>query len=184
MYERPKSKSGVIWSEGRAPSHTCTWTVSTVLCGLRESHRCSSAKSVTSVRLQGGTAFGFYKLKTKLHGLSPRANYTDRATAACRRSDCQLLWIEGATWSAWQIPKAVFSVFYTGAATFLSSSSSVVLTRLSGLRFRPTTFFQVLPVIEPRPPICSQELWPLDHRGCRVRLLYMHKTETGLNMPV
>jgi hypothetical protein len=31
------------------------------------------------------------KLKTKLHGLSPGANYTDRATAACRRSDCQLL---------------------------------------------------------------------------------------------
>jgi hypothetical protein len=38
--------------------------------------------------------------KTKLHGLSQRANYTDRATAACRRSDCQLLRIEGATWSA------------------------------------------------------------------------------------
>jgi hypothetical protein len=37
----------------------------------------------------------------KLHGLSPRANYTDRATAACRRSDCQLLRIKGATWSAW-----------------------------------------------------------------------------------
>jgi hypothetical protein len=36
----------------------------------------------------------------KLHGLSPRANYTDRVTAACRRSDCQLLRIEGATWSA------------------------------------------------------------------------------------
>jgi hypothetical protein len=28
---------------------------------------------------------------TKTNGLSPRANYTDRATAACRRSDCQLL---------------------------------------------------------------------------------------------
>jgi hypothetical protein len=40
------------------------------------------------------------KTKKKLHGLSPRANYTDRATAACRRSDCQLLRIEGATWSA------------------------------------------------------------------------------------
>jgi hypothetical protein len=39
-------------------------------------------------------------LKTKLHGLSPQANYTDRATAACQRSDCQLVWIEGATWSA------------------------------------------------------------------------------------
>jgi hypothetical protein len=30
------------------------------------------------------------KTKTKLHGLSPRANHTDRVTAACRRSDCQL----------------------------------------------------------------------------------------------
>jgi hypothetical protein len=38
--------------------------------------------------------------KNKLHGLSPRANYTDRATAACRRSDCQLLRIKGAMWSA------------------------------------------------------------------------------------
>jgi hypothetical protein len=49
--------------------------------------------------------------KTKLRGLSPRTNYTDRATAACRRSDCQLLRIEGATWSAWLIPTAVFPVF-------------------------------------------------------------------------
>jgi hypothetical protein len=39
-------------------------------------------------------------MKKKLHGLSPRVNYTDRATAACRRSDCQLLRIEGVTWSA------------------------------------------------------------------------------------
>jgi hypothetical protein len=40
------------------------------------------------------------KKKKKLHGLSPQANYTDRATAVCRRSNCQLLRIEGATWSA------------------------------------------------------------------------------------
>jgi hypothetical protein len=40
------------------------------------------------------------KTETKLHGPSPRANYTDRATAACRRSDYQLVRIEGATWSA------------------------------------------------------------------------------------
>jgi hypothetical protein len=32
----------------------------------------------------------FSHKKTKLHGLSPRANYIDRATAACRLSDCQL----------------------------------------------------------------------------------------------
>jgi hypothetical protein len=42
----------------------------------------------------------YYIKTTKLHGLSPRANYTDRATAACWRSDCQLVRIEGATWSA------------------------------------------------------------------------------------
>jgi hypothetical protein len=53
----------------------------------------------------------FQYIKTKLHGLSPRANYTDRATAACRLSDCQLLRIEGATWSVWRIPMAVFSIF-------------------------------------------------------------------------
>jgi hypothetical protein len=29
-------------------------------------------------------------VKEKLHGLNPRTNYIDRATAACRRSDCQL----------------------------------------------------------------------------------------------
>jgi hypothetical protein len=40
------------------------------------------------------------KKKKKFRGLSVRANYTDRATAACRQSDCQLLRIEGATWSA------------------------------------------------------------------------------------
>jgi hypothetical protein len=38
--------------------------------------------------------------KKRLHGLSLRANCTDQATADCRRSDCQLLLIEGATWSA------------------------------------------------------------------------------------
>jgi hypothetical protein len=30
------------------------------------------------------------KQTNKLHGLNTRANYTDRATAACRRSECQL----------------------------------------------------------------------------------------------
>jgi hypothetical protein len=34
--------------------------------------------------------------KTKLRGLSPQENYTDRETAACQRSQYQLLRIEGA----------------------------------------------------------------------------------------
>jgi hypothetical protein len=38
---------------------------------------------------------------------SPQANYTDRATAACWRSYCQLLRIEGVTWSVQWIPMAV-----------------------------------------------------------------------------
>jgi hypothetical protein len=58
------------------------------------------------------TAFQVTVIKqtNKLHGLSPRANYTDRATAASRRSNCQLLRIKDATWSASRIPTAV-SVF-------------------------------------------------------------------------
>jgi hypothetical protein len=35
------------------------------------------------------------KTKKKLRDLNPRANYTDRATATCRRSYFQLLRIEG-----------------------------------------------------------------------------------------
>jgi hypothetical protein len=35
--------------------------------------------------------FGSLRREKKLHVLSPRANYTDRATASCWRSDCQLL---------------------------------------------------------------------------------------------
>jgi hypothetical protein len=36
-------------------------------------------------------------------------------------------------------PRPLISGFLTGAATFLSSSSSIILTRLSRLRSRPTT---------------------------------------------
>jgi hypothetical protein len=54
----------------------------------QESHRATDIK-----RIKDGSMRKSHKLKTKtkLHGLSPRANYTDRATAACQRSDCQLL---------------------------------------------------------------------------------------------
>jgi hypothetical protein len=51
-------------------------------------------------------------LTNKLRGLSPLANYTNRATAACRRSSCQLLRIEGCrVVSAVDPPTAVISVF-------------------------------------------------------------------------
>jgi hypothetical protein len=92
----------------------------------------------------------------KLHGLSPRANFTDRATAACRRSDCQLLWIKGATWSAWRIlrPYSRFSreqplLFYQVAPQLYSRGWVDPVPD-------PLLFFLVVPGIEP---------WPLDHRG-------------------
>jgi hypothetical protein len=52
-----------------------------------------------------------YEQKSKLCGLSPRVNYTDRTTATCRRSWCQLLRIEGVALSAQRIPTAVFLAF-------------------------------------------------------------------------
>jgi hypothetical protein len=55
--------------------------------------------------------------KAKLRGANPRANHTDRATAARRWSQWQPLRIEGATRPARRIPTAVLPVLQTGAAT-------------------------------------------------------------------
>jgi hypothetical protein len=41
-----------------------------------------------------------YYSEKKLRDLSPGANYTDWEIAACRRSKCQVLRIEGVAWSA------------------------------------------------------------------------------------
>jgi hypothetical protein len=72
--------------------------------------------------------------------LNTTSELYDRATAACRRSQCQLLRIEGVAWSAQRIPTAVNLGFLDPEPLlFRSSSSSVILTRLSGHRSRPTT---------------------------------------------
>jgi hypothetical protein len=76
------------------------------------------------------------KQKKKLHGLSPRANYTDRATAACRRSDCQLVRIQGATDPSGRISR----FFRQEPLLFYQVAPQLVLTRLSAPRSRPTTF--------------------------------------------
>jgi hypothetical protein len=44
------------------------------------------------------------EIKKNSVAFSPKANYTDRATAACRRSQFQRLRIEGVAWSAQRIP--------------------------------------------------------------------------------
>jgi hypothetical protein len=91
-------------------------------------------------------------MKTKLRDFSPQVN-TDQATAACRWSSCQLLWIEGLVWSAQQIPMDVNLDFLNSEPQlFHSGSSLVILTRLSGPCSRPTTSKKNLVAqgIEPR----------------------------------
>jgi hypothetical protein len=108
------------------------------------------------------------KLKTKLCGLSLQANYTDRVAAACQRSYCQLLRVEGVAWSAQRIPTAVnlgfldwSCYFFIQVAPQLSSRGCVdpipdpLLLRKSGRARNRTQDLW----------ICSQKLWPLDHRG-------------------
>jgi hypothetical protein len=58
---------------------------------------------------------------------------------------------------------------------FLPSSSSVVLKRPRGPRSRLTTTQKILQSREsnPDPWICSQTIWPLDHRGGTLNL-YLH----------
>jgi hypothetical protein len=49
---------------------------------------------------------------------SPQANYTDRVTASCRRSQCQLLRIEVLRGQRNGFLRPLISVFKIGAATF------------------------------------------------------------------
>jgi hypothetical protein len=116
-----------------------------------------------------------YRLNwTELHGPSPRANYTDRATAACRRSDCQRLRINGATWSAWRIPTALFSVsrqepllFYQVAPQLYSRGwvdpvpdpTTVFFSGSAGNRTRASGSV-------------AKNSWPLDHRGGPIQIMY------------
>jgi hypothetical protein len=64
--------------------------------------------------------------KKKLNSVacSPQANYIDRAAAACQRSYCQLLRIEGVTWSAQRIPAAVNLSFQDRSRNFFIQLSS------------------------------------------------------------
>jgi hypothetical protein len=70
-------------------------------------------------------------VKNKLHGRSPRANYTERGTAACRRTYCQHLGIEGVALS-----EIIVAIFYENIAKLTSLplgqvQSSLMLDRLS-----------------------------------------------------
>jgi hypothetical protein len=104
----------------------------------------------------------------KLRGISPQANYTDRATAACRRSYCQPLLVEGVAWSAQRIHTAVNLHFLDRCRYFFIQ----VALKLSSRGWvdpapKPTTFKKSGRFGNRTRDlwICSQKLWPLDHTG-------------------
>ena len=81
------------------------------------------------------------KLKTKLNSVAlvrERTIPTERPPPVGEVS-ANFLRIEGCHVVSATDPRPLISVFWTGAATFYSSSSSIDLTRLSGPRSRPTT---------------------------------------------
>jgi hypothetical protein len=111
----------------------------------------------------------------KLHGPSPRAHYTDRATAACRRSDCQLARIEGATWSAWRIPPAVFSRFSRQEPLLFYQVAPHLYSRgwVDPVPDPLLFFFLVLPGIEPRPTDLQPRTLTTRPQRWSVSLLYI-----------
>jgi hypothetical protein len=98
---------------------------------------------------------------------SPQANYTDRATAACRRSWCQLLQIEGVTWSAQRFPTVVNIGFLDRSRIFLEIAPQ--LSSRGWVDLVPDPLLLRKPARAGNRTrdlcICSQEFWPLDHRG-------------------
>jgi hypothetical protein len=83
-----------------------------------------------------------------------------------KRSSCQPLRVEGVAWSAQRIPTSVNLFSRPEPLLFHASSSSFVLTWLSGPRSRKSSR------AENRTrdlSICSQKLWPLGHRGGQSR---------------
>jgi hypothetical protein len=107
------------------------------------------------------------KKKKKLPGLSPRTNYADRVTAIVGEASanfCGMMVPRGQRdgslrpyyWSSRQ-----------GTLFILPSSSSIVITRLSGPRSRPTISQKIWVRRESNSDlcICSQELRPLDNKG-------------------
>jgi hypothetical protein len=106
------------------------------------------------------------KQKKNFRGLSPRANYTDRATAAYRRSYCQILRIEEPSGQSERSLRQYTRISRPGPLLFYQVAPQLysrgwvdpvpdpLLLRKSGRTGNRTRDFW----------ICSQERWPLEHR--------------------
>jgi hypothetical protein len=88
--------------------------------------------------------------KKKLYGLSPRANYTDRETTACRWSVCQLLRIEGATWCYICIHKYIWKEMRGGGDLKLRNEDKQKVNKPDVLNLWSTYPWQ---------PVLAEGLW-------------------------
>jgi hypothetical protein len=98
--------------------------------------------------------------------LSPSANYTDRAAAACRRSQCQILRLECRVVSVTDSYGRILDFLLRSRYFFFQVAPQLyswgwmgpvpdpLLHRKSGSAGNRTRDLW----------ICSQELWPIDHR--------------------
>jgi hypothetical protein len=103
---------GEIWRPRESDSKEyCTEKCGVVLSGRISLAVRRDVQPSASMRKNRSSERSTKQSKNKLRGLRPRANYTDRATASCRRSYCQPLRIEGVSWSVQRIPTAVISAF-------------------------------------------------------------------------
>jgi hypothetical protein len=85
--------------------------------------------------------------KTNSVAFSAQANYTDSATATCRRNLVPTFADRGVSHGGGGSPWSLISVFQTGAATFLSNSSSFILTRAEWAPFQTHCYTENLAVL-------------------------------------
>jgi hypothetical protein len=111
------------------------------------------AKITAIVALVRSTAAS---LKTKLYGLSLQANYTDRATAACRRSDCQLFADRRCHVVSVTDPYGRIVGFLNRSPTFSSKQLFSCTHEAEWTPLQTHYFFLVVPGIEPGPPDLSK----------------------------
>jgi hypothetical protein len=113
--------------------------------------------------------------RTNETGRRQKANTVARARQRTVPRDRCLLAKLAPTFADWRVPRGqrdgslrpYLRLSRPESILFLPSSSVVVLTRLSGPRSRRTISMKISLRRESNPEfwICSQELWPLDHRG-------------------
>jgi hypothetical protein len=96
------------------------------------------------------------------HGLSPRANYTDRATAACWRNDCQLFADRGCHVVSVTDPNGRILRFLDRSSYF---SIKLLLSCTHEAEWTPVPDPQIFFPDSAGNRTRATGLWPLDHRG-------------------